>query len=137
MTMQRTIARIYTGIAWIILAGLLLQFYFAGTALFGATTFEAHRSLGMALTLPVVALLVLALVGRLGWRLIGISALLLILTMVQMLLPQLRDNVSWVAALHPVNALALGGVTALCVRAGRARTRAHGHISEPVEVLTY
>ena len=135
-TMQRTMARLYTGLAWVILAGLLFQFYLAGTALFGATTFEAHRSLGMALVLPVVALLLLAVAGRMGRRLISISALLLVLTVVQILLPGLRDNVSWVAALHPVNALALGGVTSLCARAGRTWTRAQGPIGEPAEVAS-
>ena len=132
--MQRTIAWIYTGLAWVILAGLLLQIYSAGTALFGATTFEAHRSLGMALSLPVLALLVLALVGRMGWRLIGFSALLVVLTVVQMLLPQLRDSVSLVAALHPLNALALGGVTSICAREGRTWTAAQDRAGERVEV---
>ena len=127
-------ARLYTGLAWVILAGLLFQFYLAGTALFGATTFEAHRSLGMTLALPVVALLLLAIAGRMGWRLIGISALVLVLTVVQMRLPDLRDNVSWVAALHPVNALAIGGVTSFCARQGRMWTTAQGRAREPVEV---
>ena len=132
--MQRTIAWIYTGLAWVVLAGLLLQFYLAGTALFGATTFAAHRSLGMTLALPVVALPLLAIAGRMGWRLIGISALLLVLTVVQMRLPDLRDNISWVAALHPVTALALGGVTSVCARQGRTWTRAPGGAREPVQV---
>jgi len=125
---QRAIGWLYTGLAWAILAGLLLQVYLAGTALFGATTFEGHRSLGMALVLPVLLLPVLALAGRMGWRLIGLSALLLFLTIVQIVLPGLRDDISFVAALHPVNGMALGGVTSICARRGRTWATAPGRV---------
>ena len=77
---------------------------------------------------------VLALAGRMGWRLIGFSALLFVLTVVQILLPGLRDSVSWVAALHPVNAVALGGVTSICAREGRTWTAAQDRAGERVEV---
>ena len=40
------IARILQGLAWLVVGGLLLQFYLAGAALFGATTFQPHRALG-------------------------------------------------------------------------------------------
>jgi hypothetical protein len=63
---------------------------------------------------------VLALVGRLGWQLIGLSTLLVFLTIVQIMLPSLRGNASWIAALHPVNALALMGISATIRRYGRA-----------------
>jgi hypothetical protein len=66
---------------------------------------------------------VLALVGRLGSRLIGLSILLLFLTIVQIVLPSLRVNASWIAALHPVNALALIGISATIRRNGRAEAR--------------
>jgi hypothetical protein len=118
--MQRITAQIHPILARIFLAGLLLQFYLAGTALFGAGSFQPHRMLGDALTLLAVLFPVLALVGRLGRRLVGLSFLLLLLTVVQMMLPSLRGSVSWIAALHPVNALALMGVSALIRRSSRA-----------------
>jgi Family of unknown function (DUF6220) len=135
-TIQQTIARIYTGLAWVIVAGLLLQFYLAGAALFGATSFEAHRSLGMGLALPVAALVVLALAGHMGWRVVGFSVLLLALTVVQILLPQLRETASWVAALHPINAMILMGVTSSCARRSRMWAKEQGSVGEPVEVLS-
>ncbi|MGH2587379.1 MAG: DUF6220 domain-containing protein [Dehalococcoidia bacterium] len=124
--MQRTTAWIYTTIAWITVAGLLLQFYAAGMALFGTTTFEFHRSLGFALQLPALALLIAALAGRMGRQVIGLSALLVVLTFVQGLLPVFRDDASLIAALHPVGGLVLLGLTWLCARQGRAVAVARG-----------
>ena len=118
--MQRIISRIHQGLARIFLAGLLLQFYLAGTALFGAASFQPHRMLGDALTMLAILFPVLALVGRLGRQLFGLSMLLVFLTVVQIILPSLRSNASWIAALHPVNALALMGVSAAIRRYGRA-----------------
>jgi hypothetical protein len=46
--------------------------------------------------------------------------LLVFLTIVQIMLPSLRGNASWIAALHPVNALALMGLSAMIRRNGRA-----------------
>ena len=110
--MQRTISQIHRGLARVFLVGLLLQFYLAGTGLFGVGSFQPHRMLGDALTVLVILFPVLAVAGRLGRQLIGLSMLLVFLTIVQIVLPSLRANASWIAALHPVNALALMGVSA-------------------------
>src|SRR5215467_8212471 len=118
--MQRIISQIHQGLARIFLAGLLLQFYLAGAAMFGAASFEPHRMLGYALTMLAILFPVLALVGRLGGKLIGLSMLLVFLTIVQIMLPSLRGNASLIAALHPVNALALMGISARIRRYGRA-----------------
>jgi hypothetical protein len=118
--MQRIISQIHQGLARIFLMGLLLQFYLAGAALFGVGSFEPHRMLGDALTILAILFPVLALVGRLGWQRIGLSMLLLLLTIVQIILPSLRGSVSWIAALHPVNALALMGISATIRRYGRS-----------------
>jgi hypothetical protein len=37
---------------------------------------------------------------------------LVLLTVVQIMLPSLRGTASWIAAVHPVNALALLGISA-------------------------
>jgi len=99
--------RILKGLAWLVLAGLVVEFYLAGAALFGVTTFEPHRTLGLVLALAILLLLVLALVARPGRGVIGLAALLTALTVVQVLLPSLRTGLPWVAALHVVNAVAL------------------------------
>ncbi|HEX2622228.1 MAG TPA: DUF6220 domain-containing protein [Phototrophicaceae bacterium] len=119
--MQRTIAQIHPILARLFLAGLLLQFYLAGAGLFGVGTFQPHRMLGDALTVLSFLFLILAVVGRLGRKLIGLSILLALLTIVQVMLPSLRGSVSWIAALHPVNALALMGVSTMIRRSGRTK----------------
>lgn len=118
--MQQIIAQIHQWVARIFLAGLLIEFYLAGAAIFGAgLSFAPHRMLGSGLAILVILLLVLALVGRLGRKLIGFSVLLVVLTIVQVALPALRGNVPWIAALHPVNALALMGICAMLRRNSR------------------
>ena len=119
--MQSVVTRIFQGLAWLVLAGLVVEFYLAGAALFGVTTFQPHRTLGVALALAILLLLVVALVARAGRRVVGLAALLAALTVVQVLLPSLRTRLPWVAALHAVNAVALSLQAAAIVRApGRA-----------------
>ena len=118
--MQRIISQTHQWAARIFLAGLLLQFYLVGTAMFGAGSFQPHRMLGSALTILVILLPVLALAGRLGWPLFGLSMLLVFLTIAQMMLPSLRGAAPWIAALHPVNALVLMGISARISRSSRA-----------------
>jgi hypothetical protein len=116
-TMRQLISRVNRGVAWLAMAGFVVQFYLIGAALFGVTNVELHRRLGYLLIIPVALLVILAVAGRLGGRTIGLSALLLVLFVVQALLPSLRANLPWLAALHPLNALALMGVTGVIARA--------------------
>jgi hypothetical protein len=120
---QRIISQSHQWLARIFLAGLLLQFYLASTAMFGAGSFQPHRLLGAALTILVFLFPVLALAGRLGRQLIGLSVLLVVLIIVQMMLPSLRGAAPWIAALHPVNALVLIGISARMGRNGRAEAQ--------------
>lgn len=115
--MQRIIPQAHQWLARLLLLGFVVQVYLPTAPLFGvAVSFQPHRSLGYALSILVVLTLVLALVGRLGGNLIRLSALLVFLFIVQITLPTLRGDVPWIAALHPVNALAL---IAVSVRMGR------------------
>lgn len=119
--MQRILFQIHQGLVRIFMAGLVLQFYLAGAPIFGVRlSFAPHRMLGFALTIAAILFLVLALVGRLGRKLISFSILLVSLTIVQAILPAFRVHTPWVAALHPVNALALMGITAAIRRNSRA-----------------
>jgi hypothetical protein len=114
--MQRMIGQIFRGLALAFLAGLLLQFYLVGAALFGVMSLQSHRMLGFALAGLAIALPVLALIGRLERQRIRISLLLLLLTLVQMALPSLRSAVPWIAALHAVNAVFLIRLAIMIVR---------------------
>jgi hypothetical protein len=114
--MKRNISQIHQALAWLFLAGLLVQFYLAGAPMFGVTSFQPHRMLGTALEVLAILLAVLSLIGNVGRRLRGLSILLLCLALVQGMLPSVRGTVSWLAALHSVNALALVGIS---IRIGR------------------
>ena len=134
--MQRIISQIHQWSVRIFMVGILLQFYLAGAALFGVgLSFQPHRMLGDAITILSIFFPVLALVGRMGRKLVGLSALLTVLTIVQVALPSLRENVPWIAALHPINALALMGVGIRILRTSRAEApqvndaESHGEIS--------
>jgi hypothetical protein len=95
-----------------------------GAALFGATTFQPHRALGVGLAAAILLLLVAVLIARPGRRVVGLAAALTGLTIVQVLLPSLRTGLPWVAALHVVNAVALASVPVSIARAPRQAAEA-------------
>ena len=123
--MQAVLTRAFQGLAWLVLAGLVVEFYLAGAAVFGVTSFQPHRALGVALAVAILLLLVLALVARSGRRVVRLVALLAALTAVQVLLPSLATRLHpplpWAAALHVVNTAVLLAVAGANVRVpGRA-----------------
>jgi hypothetical protein len=66
-------------------------------------------------------MLVLAVVGRTGRRLIGLAALTLVQMALQSVFVVLREDAPAVAALHPVNGVLLLLVTIVIARAAWAR----------------
>src|SRR5258708_286442 len=102
--MRKTIANLHVGLAWVILTAVGAQFFFAGLGLFGASDLRAHRVTGSLIMLAALLLFVLAFAGWLGGVRIGLSALLLVLTVVQSLLVK---GPALLAALHPVNAVVI------------------------------
>lgn len=101
----------YIVVAWLFLACVVVQFFLAGLGVFaGAQNFSIHRDFGYAFGWLTLVLLLLALVGRLGRRWIGLSALILVLFAFQSLFVALREVLPGIAALHPVNALAIFGL---------------------------
>jgi hypothetical protein len=115
---------IHIAAAWLFAVGVLVQAYLAGQALTqlgGAGDFEAHRSFGYSV-LGILALVVLvaALVARLPRGQVGLSALLLVLYVVQASLPTARTSSPAIAALHPANAMVLLVLALLIGWRGRA-----------------
>ena len=97
----------HRGIQSLAMALIAAQFFLAGAGAFGATSFEAHKTVGSALV--VVALLGL-IAAALARRLVGHAALFLAVTALQLVLGTLGADEPWVGALHGLNAAVVMGV---------------------------
>jgi Family of unknown function (DUF6220) len=99
---------VFLALVWLYLAAILWQVFLVGIALFSANnSFEAHRNLGYILHLVPVLLLIVAAVARVGRGTILWNVALLVVQGVQPLLPSVRNDLPWAAALHPVLALVI------------------------------
>jgi len=97
---------LYLAMVWAYVAGILVQVFLVGLALFGTTRdFEPHIGLGWILHLVPILLLIVAAIARVGSRLIWWNVALLVVQFIQPVLPSLRSDVPLVSALHPVLAL--------------------------------
>ena len=84
--MNQTIYRVYQAFAWVVFAGMVLQFFLAGIGVFekgnfGEGNFGPHRTIGELLIYASIVLLILAgasvITGNSGgrWK-VGLAALL-------------------------------------------------------------
>jgi len=121
--MQSIARRLHLAAAWLFVAAIVIQVFLAGAAianLGGSGDFATHREFGYSVVgLVALAVLITAVAGGLPRRQIGISFGLLVLYIVQTLLPTFKSTVSWVAALHPVNALLLFALAIWVARRAR------------------
>ena len=108
--MRSGLTTVYHGLAVLMAVGVVVQFFLAGLGIFGAESFDAHEGLGWSLHTASIAVFVLALLGPRTGRAIGMGFALLALLTIQVLLPGLRDDAPYLAALHPVVALLILGL---------------------------
>lgn len=135
---MHTIRLAFIGVAWLFLACVVVQVFLAGLGVFGGTqNFSLHREFGYLFGWLTLVLLLLALVGRLGRRWIGLSALMLVLFAFQSVFVALRGVMPEAAALHPVNALAIFGVALHVARRSRALASRTPAGVEPVPEATH
>ncbi|MEP7360494.1 MAG: DUF6220 domain-containing protein [Chloroflexota bacterium] len=90
-------------LAWLFVALTVVQVYLAGVAmakLGGSDDFGTHQAVGWVIGIIALVQMVLSFAGRLGWRMIGASALLLVLMVLQLVLP--HTGTPSLEALHPV-----------------------------------
>jgi hypothetical protein len=106
----------------LVLAGIIAQPFLIGLFLFGAVqTPDLHTAVGYSLfEFGIPLLLVTALFARLPKPEMLFTLLLMVEIFVQILLVNLRDTSSVLAALHPVNAFALLLIAITVVRRDRA-----------------
>jgi hypothetical protein len=115
---RNVIRSIYRVLAWSIVAGLVLQVYLAGLGVFRYRTFGEsqsffglHIEFGFILGFATLAMLILAILGRLSGPIIGRIIVLLFLHFMQSALLFLLGDSALIRALHPVNAIGIGLVS--------------------------
>jgi Family of unknown function (DUF6220) len=110
--MRNGLSKAYSGLGWLIVLLGVVQFFLAGLGLFAGETFEAHEGLGWTVHSLTILVLVLSILGPRTKRDIVLGVALFVVTTIQTALPGLRDDAGWLAAFHPVLALAVLGLAA-------------------------
>ena len=113
--MVRSVARTaYPFVAGLFAACAIIQVFLAGLGVFDdPSSFITHRNFGYMFGWLTLVLLVIALVGRMERRFVGLAVLLLILFSLQSVFIALREDMPAIAALHPLNGfciLAVAGI---------------------------
>lgn len=114
----------FAAVAWLFVAGIVYQVLLIGLYLFGDDSSKAHIDFGYLLPLVPIVGLVVGAVGRVGRSMLLWAGALTVLTIVQTLLPPLRDSVPLAAALHPVNAMVVFWMAVLVAWRSLALARA-------------
>lgn len=120
VTVRRAARRAHPWLAWLFVVALLVEVFLAGLAVFGpSAASDLHGGPGSAVVgLLALAILLAAVAGGLERTAVRLSLLLLVLYVVQTALPQERDTFPTLAALHPLNALALFALGVRIARTG-------------------
>jgi hypothetical protein len=122
--MRDRVTTVYGFLALLWAAAVVLQVFFAGLGIFGASSYKTHTDFGGILHGFTALLLILAIIGPRTGRDIGMAAGLVILVTVQIGLVGARDDAPGLAALHPVLALfALGLAVHMGLHVLRGRRR--------------
>ena len=115
--MNKKVESAYRFLAWVVFAAVVLEFFLAGLGVWEAVGFGSHELLGWLILAVAVALLVLALWGRLGRERVGPAASLVALVMLTAFLAAAGGLSPFLGALHPV---AAGAVTVVSYVSARA-----------------
>jgi Family of unknown function (DUF6220) len=100
--------------AWVFVGAIVIQVVLAGLAipqLGGNGNFGTHEGFGYAITLFGILLVAAAAIARAGNRRILQAIGLFVLYIIQTILPNLDPGLSFAAALHPLNAMILFGLS--------------------------
>jgi Family of unknown function (DUF6220) len=110
--MIRSFARTaYPVVAGLFVACAVIQVFLAGLGVFDdPNAFITHRNFGYLFGWLTLVLLVIALVGRMPRRYVGLAVLILVLFSLQSVFVALRQDMPAVAALHPLNGFLILGV---------------------------
>lgn len=117
---RRWAHKLYLVVASLILVGIVSEGVLIGPSLFAATRWgrAIHGDLGALLFLLTLLLPVAARLSRLSGRVILLSGVLCVLTLIEMASAALGRRTPLSAALHPANALLMAGLTMLLLIQG-------------------
>jgi hypothetical protein len=106
-------------LAWVglIQLGILLQGFLIGAFLFGGAAWgrDGHSIIGLVLLALSLLLPLVGLLAQLPGRMIGMSFLLFVLVIIQVILGSIGGNAPLLAALHPANAMILFGLNLVLI----------------------
>jgi hypothetical protein len=114
---------VFFGLAVAFVAGIAYQVFLAGMAVFGAGQWGNHVDFGYLVTLVPVLLILTAWLARAGRPTVWLAVVTLVVAQVQTFLPWFRDDLPWISALHPVNAMLIFGLGVVLARRAWALTR--------------
>jgi Family of unknown function (DUF6220) len=131
--MVRSLARsAFPWLAWLFVGCLVVQVFLAGLGAFGSSDgFAPHRAWAYTFGYIVLVNLVVAIGAGLPRRIVGLTALALVLFALQSVLVALRSTSVAIAALHPVNGFLILLVALVIARDAWALRRLRPALSEP------
>lgn len=107
--------------------GLACAFFYAGAGVFGvegpvadASTLDAHRTAGSIVQLLALVLLITAVITKPAGRAILLSAIVFVLSVLQMLWAGLGVDHRYLGGLHTLGALALAVLVTVLMRSPRS-----------------
>jgi Family of unknown function (DUF6220) len=132
----------FAALAILLMLVVLAQFFFAATGAFDAApndeAFRTHRALGYVVFLLPVLMTIVAALARMPGRLIGMTALVAGLVVVQVVIAKVAEALGdgttagqLIFGLHGVNGLVVLGVVATIVRQARALSGDRGRDLRP------
>ncbi len=102
---MRTSRQLFAAVAVLFVVGVIVQVFLAGLFLFTSVDRAWHTEFGYWLELPPLLALMLVWPAHVGRGTAWLTVALAVDVLVQTTLPELKDAVPLVAAVHPVNAL--------------------------------
>lgn len=124
--MKGVLAAIHKYLSLLIGLAIFVQFLLAGIWHAGVVpTPDAHVTLGLTLVVASLLALLAAIGGRLPGRVIGVTAVLFLLILLQpILIEQRRAGMPLISALHPLNAAFIGVVSGVLGRMSQSAAAA-------------
>jgi hypothetical protein len=103
--------RALTGLAWLFVLAVAVQFFLAGLGTLGGESIEAHRIWGFSVMhLIPILMLIAGTAGKAGVPYVGLTVVLLVLVFIQSLWADEGLDPQWLRSFHIFDALLIFGL---------------------------